>query len=152
MNNSRDELTGALVGLGATITEAMNEIEGFIPCGNPATITNAGLVILKNPTSEEKLAHQTEATKAFIEHVSEHRGVTAHDVADVSSFNGAKTELLSALSTVAMQLQTIEEHQPEIMEWVYRSLASLEQESNAEANSQLARYEEIQQQLDALSA
>lgn len=51
-----------------------------------------------------------------------------------------------------MQLQTIEEHQPEIMEWVYRSLASLEQESNAEANSQLARYEEIQQQLDALSA
>ena len=86
MSNSRDELTGALVGLGATITEAMNEIEGFIPCGNPATITNAGLVILKNPTSEEKLVHQTEATKTFIEHVSEHRGVTAHDVADVSSF------------------------------------------------------------------
>ncbi len=47
MSNSRDELTGALIGLGATITEAMNEIEGFIPCGNPATITNAGLVVLK---------------------------------------------------------------------------------------------------------
>lgn len=152
MDNSRDTLAGALIGLGATITEAMNNIEGFVPCGNPARITNSGLIVLKSYASEEELASQIKTTEAFIEHVSEHRGVSAHPIADVSDLSETKSQLLSALSAVAMSLQAFEDHQPEIMDWVYRSLASLEEADDASANAQYARYDEIQQKVNELSA
>lgn len=152
MSNSREELTGALVGLGATITEAMNEIEGFVPCGNPAAVTNSGLIMLKSYASEEEIAQQTHAIEAFIDHVSEHRGVTAHEVANTSAFVVVKTELLSALSATALSLQAVDDHQPEIMEWVYRSLASLEDSDDRAAGAMLAKHEDIERRLNELTA
>lgn len=34
--DTKQQLINALAGLGSTITEAMDVIEGFVPCGHPA--------------------------------------------------------------------------------------------------------------------
>lgn len=34
--DTKQQLVNALAGLGSTITEAMDVIEGFVPCGHPA--------------------------------------------------------------------------------------------------------------------
>lgn len=47
MSNSRDELTGALIGLGATITEAMNEIRALSPVGTQRRSPTQVLLFLK---------------------------------------------------------------------------------------------------------
>lgn len=40
--DTKQQLVNALAGLGSTITEAMDVIEGFVPCGHPAlTVSNA---------------------------------------------------------------------------------------------------------------
>ena len=40
--DTKQQLINALAGLGSTITEAMDVIEGFVPCGHPAlTVSNA---------------------------------------------------------------------------------------------------------------
>ena len=39
--DTKQQLVNALAGLGSTITEAMDVIEGFVPCGHPAlTVSN----------------------------------------------------------------------------------------------------------------
>ncbi|MFR7798268.1 MAG: hypothetical protein ACLU37_09430 [Collinsella sp.] len=35
--DTKQQLVNALAGLGSTITEAMDVIEGFVPCGHPAS-------------------------------------------------------------------------------------------------------------------
>ena len=46
MINENARLAGALVGLGGTISQAMDEIEDFIPCGHPAAVVIDGLASL----------------------------------------------------------------------------------------------------------
>lgn len=47
MSNSRDELTGALIGLGATITEAMMKLRALSPVGTQQQSPTQVLLSLK---------------------------------------------------------------------------------------------------------
>ena len=51
--DTKQQLVNALAGLGSTITEAMDVIEGFVPCGHPAlTVSNATLTMMQlSPSS-----------------------------------------------------------------------------------------------------
>lgn len=44
--DTKQQLVNALAGLGSTITEAMDVIEGFVPCGHPALTVSNALVAL----------------------------------------------------------------------------------------------------------
>ena len=149
MKNENAQLAGALIGLGGTITQAMNELEGFVPCGHPASVVIDGLVSLDANLTEGELAEKTETTCGFIEHVSEHRGVPAHAVADATSLSTTRRELLDNLESVAKKLQPKGGLHQNINEWLYRSLAALEGDNEAvalqlaEANVMNAAVEQI---------
>ena len=44
--DTKQQLVNTLAGLGSTITEAMDVIEGFVPCGHPALTVSNALVAL----------------------------------------------------------------------------------------------------------
>ena len=75
--DTKQQLVDALAGLGSTITEAMDVIEGFVPCGHPALTVSNALVAL-DADDNAALAQQLETVESFIDHVSENRGVAAH--------------------------------------------------------------------------
>ena len=75
--DTKQKLVNALAGLGSTITEAMDVIEGFVPCGHPALTVSNALVAL-DADDDAALAQQLETVKGFIDHVSENRGVAAY--------------------------------------------------------------------------
>ena len=74
--DTKQQLVNALAGLGSTITEAMDVIEGFVPCGHPALTVSNALVAL-DADDDAALAQQLETVEGFIDHVSENRGVSA---------------------------------------------------------------------------
>lgn len=74
--DTKQKLVNALAGLGSTITEAMDVIEGFVPCGHPALTVSNALVAL-DADDDAALAQQLETVEGFIDHVSENRGVAA---------------------------------------------------------------------------
>lgn len=141
MKNENAQLAGALVGLGGTICQAMDEIDGFVPCGHPATVVIDGLASLQARLSDEELGKKTESVCGLIDHVSEKRGVPVHSVANVKEFSSSKKELLARLADVACQLQPKEATHQTINAWLYRGLAALEGDGNtamsmlAEANA-----------------
>ena len=137
MINENARLAGALVGLGGTISQAMDEIEDFIPCGHPATVVIDGLASLQARLSDEELNEKTESVCGLIDHVSKKRGVPVHSVANVEEFSGSQKELLARLADVACQLQTKEATHQNINVWLYRGLAALEGDGDA-AMSMLA--------------
>ena len=75
--DTKQQLVNALAGLGSTITEAMDVIEGFVPCGHPALTVSNALVAL-DADDDAALAQQLETVEGFIDHVSENRGVAAY--------------------------------------------------------------------------
>ena len=75
--DTKQQLVNALAGLGSTITEAMDVIEGFVPCGHPALTVSNALVAL-DADDDVALAQQLETVEGFIDHVSENRGVSAY--------------------------------------------------------------------------
>ena len=121
--DTKQQLINALVGLGTTITEAMDVIEGFVPCGHPALTVSNALVAL-NADDDAALAQQLETVEGFIEHVSENRGVTAHHDIFVE-LAGPKADLLAAIREVGALMQTAGVKNTQVNEWVYRSLAAL---------------------------
>ena len=121
--DTKQQLVNALVGLGSTITEAMDVIEGFDPCGHPALTVSNALVAL-NADDDAALAQQLETVKGFIDHVSENRGVTAHHDASVE-LTGPKADLFAAIREVGTLMQTAGVKNTQVNEWVYRSLAAL---------------------------
>ncbi len=38
MSDQKKQLAGAVIALGATITDAMDDVPGFVPCGTPAQV------------------------------------------------------------------------------------------------------------------
>ena len=68
--DTKQQLVNALAGLGSTITEAMDVIEGFVPCGHPALTVSNALVAL-DADDDAALAQQLETVEGFIDHVSE---------------------------------------------------------------------------------
>ena len=121
--DTKQQLVNALVGLGATITEAMDVIEGFVPCGHPALTVSNALVAL-DTEDDAALAQQLETVEGFIDHVSENRGVTAHHDLFVELV-GPKADLFAAIREVGTLMQTAGVKNTKVNEWVYRSLAAL---------------------------
>ena len=133
--DTKEQLVDALVGLGATITEAMDVIEGFVPCGHPALTVSNALVAL-DTEDDAALAQQLETVEGFIDHVSENRGVTAHHDASVE-LTGSKANLFAAIREVGTLMQTAGVKNTQVNEWVYRSLAALN-DSDEKAAEKLA--------------
>ena len=121
--NTKQQLVNALVGLGTTITEAMDVIEGFVPCGHPALTVSNALAAL-DADDDAALAQQLETVEGFIDHVSENRGVTAHHDLFVELV-GPKADLFAAIREVGTLMQTAGVKNTQVNEWVYRSLAAL---------------------------
>ena len=121
--DTKHQLVNALAGLGSTITEAMDVIEGFVPCGHPALTVSNALVAL-DADDDAALAQQLETVKGFIDHVSENRGVTAHHDLFVELV-GPKADLFAAIREVGTLMQTAGVKNTQVNEWVYRSLAAL---------------------------
>lgn len=131
----KQQLVNALAGLGSTITEAMDVIEGFVPCGHPALTVSNALVAL-DADDDAALAQQLETVKGFIDHVSENRGVTAHHDTSVE-LTGSKANLFAAIREVGTLMQTAGVKNTQVNEWVYRSLAALN-DSDEKAAEKLA--------------
>ena len=116
--DTKQQLVNALAGLGSTITEAMDVIEGFVPCGHPALTVSNALVAL-DADDDAALAQQLETVEGFIDHVSENRGVAVE-------LAGPKADLLAAIREVGALMQTAGVKNTQVNEWVYRSLAALD--------------------------
>lgn len=147
MADIKQELAGALAGLGATITEAMDQIEGFVPCGHPAAVITDALTSLKESDVAEELGEKVETVKGFIQHVSANRGVTAHESADVSALSEAKAKLLDELQDVAARVKAAGTQLPEVNEALYRGLAAIKAEGDEAAQAALAKLAELKARL-----
>lgn len=142
--DTKQQLVNALAGLGSTITEAMDVIEGFVPCGHPALTVSNALVAL-DVDDDAALAQQLETVEGFIDHVSENRGVAAHHDLFVELV-GPKAELFAAIREVETLMQTAGVKNTQVNEWVYRSLAALN-DSNEKAAEKLAEAPVIKAEL-----
>lgn len=141
--DTKQQLVNALAGLGSTITEAMDVIEGFVPCGHPALTVSNALVALD--ADDAALAQQLETVEGFIDHVSENRGVTAYHGIEVE-LAGPKADLLAAIREVGALMQTAGVKNTQVNGWVYRSLAALDS-SDEKAAEQLAESPAIKAEL-----
>lgn len=150
MADIKNELSGALAGLGATITEAMDNIEGFVPCGHPAQVVTDALDKLKNSEAAEELGSQVENVKGFIQHVAANRGVTAHDSADTSELSEVKAKLLDELQDLGGKIKQAGTHMPEVNEQLYRGLAAIKSEGDEAAKVALEKVAEAKEKLESL--
>lgn len=96
--DTKQQLVNALAGLGSTITEAMDVIEGFVPCGHPALTVSNALVAL-DVDDDAALTQQLETVEGFIDHVSENRGVAAYHGIEIE-LAGPKADLFAAIREV----------------------------------------------------
>lgn len=143
--DTKQQLVNALVGLGSTITEAMDVIEGFVPCGHPALVVTGALNALTDGADEATLAEHVETVRGFIDHVSENRGVAAYHDIEVE-LAGPKADLLAAIREVGALMQTAGVKNTQVNEWIYRSLAALDS-SDEKAAEQLAESPAIKAEL-----
>lgn len=144
--DTKQQLVNALVGLGSTITEAMDVIEGFVPCGHPALVVTSALNALTDGADEATLADHVETVRGFIDHVSENRGVTAHHDIELGELTGVKAELFAEISAIANLTKTAGVKNTQVSEWLYRSLAALNS-SDEKAAEQLAESPAIKAEL-----
>lgn len=144
--DTKQQLVNALVGLGSTITEAMDVIEGFVPCGHPALVVTSALNALTDGADETTLVEHVETVRGFIDHVSENRGVTAHHDIELGELTGVKAELFAEISAIANLTKTAGVKNTQVNEWLYRSLAALNS-SDEKAAEQLAESPAIKAEL-----
>ncbi|MGN0287037.1 MAG: hypothetical protein ACI4B6_05145 [Atopobiaceae bacterium] len=132
MSEQKNLLAGSVIALGATITEAMDDAPGFVPCGTPAqVILNA---INTYATADDAAAEQTaQQVTGFVGHVSEHRGVTAHETADVEQLSDQQKELAQKVLDLA-KVATADTMDPQQTEWLYRALGALEPSATTAAD------------------
>ena len=143
MSEEKNKLAGALVGLGATITDAMDKTEGFVPCGHPAEVVNSALEALDSELPSDAIAQKTDEVTNFIDHVADHRGVDAYAAADVSDLSDLRAQLADEIKNVSAKLAATGEHIPEVSNWIYRSLAALDDASDSAARVMLAKLDAI---------
>ena len=135
--DTKQQLVNALAGLGSTITEAMDVIEGFVPCGHPALTVSNALVAL-DADDDAALAQQPE-TLGGMHGVTSCRGIEVE-------LAGPKADLLAAIREVDALMQTAGVKNTQVNEWVYRSLAALN-DSDEKAAEQLAESPAIKAEL-----
>ncbi len=97
----RDELLSELCGLGATMSNAMAAVPGFVPCGHAFGVVIEGLYASVACGSAEELDGFIEAVHDRSEHVSAHRGVEAGAVAAPADADASSALLLAALRGMA---------------------------------------------------
>ncbi len=136
MNDLQNELAGATVALGATITAAMDDVPGFVPCGTPSQVVTGALAAAGTEEAPADLAARVQQVHGFVEHVADHRGVASHADTDVKSISSAARQLLEALLGFAAAADA-EGVTPDEAEWLYRSLAAVESGDDERATAQL---------------
>lgn len=97
----RDELLAELCGLGATMTNAMAAVPGFVPCGHAFGVVIEGLYASVACGSEGELDEFIAAVHDRSEHVSAHRGVAAGVVCAPAAGTAEAALLLAALRGMA---------------------------------------------------
>lgn len=149
MDKTRNQLLGALIGLGGTISQAMDEIEGFVPCGRPAGVVLGGLAACGDESATgEELARDTQTVIGFIEHVSSHRGVPAHDPR-TEELSGEECQLAEGLVEFAGRVQG-KELPADLNAFVYRALAALDACDARAVAAARARLTSVSAETDAL--
>lgn len=123
MSEQKKQLAGSLIALGATITDAMDDVPGFLPCGTPAQVILNAINVYSNGDDATAL-ETSQNVLGFIGHVSEHRGVTAHEMADVDALTSEQSQLAAKVLELAQA--DANSLDPVKTEWLYRSLAALE--------------------------
>lgn len=150
MNADNAQLAGALVGLGATISQAMDEIEDFVPCGHPSAVVIDALASLDSSLADDERREQLDAVTGLIDHVSEKRNVPAHSIYDMMELGGIKTRLLGELQDVAVIARNKKELDSRLNAWMYRSLAAIERSGNLEAAARMAEVQSIKAAVERL--
>ncbi len=131
MSDTKQELASAIAALGATITEAMDDQPGFVPCGTPAQVIITAIQAAEGES--EAAQEQSLATVlSFIDHVSSHRGVTAHKPEQVDEPTEAQAALAEKVRTLALA-HNADELTPDQTAWLYRALAALGPDSSKAA-------------------
>ncbi len=97
----RDVLLAELCGLGATMTNAMEAVPGFVPCGHAFGVVVEGLYASVACGSAAELDELIAAVHDRSEHVSAHRGVDAGAVAEPAAATPEAALLLAALRGMA---------------------------------------------------
>lgn len=120
MSTAQDQLAGALIALGATITDAMDAAPGFVPCGTPSQVIIDALNTYA-AADNAAIAQTTPRILAFVEHVSSHRGVAAHEPAAVAGDGAEPFQKVLAFAAKADPASVT----PDEATWLYRTLASL---------------------------
>ena len=137
MTDEQLELAGATVGLGATISAAMDAAPGFVPCGTPAEVVIGALREAGSAEPPADIAAGIQKVRGLTGHVSEHCGVPAHEGTDVAAVSEAGKGLLDELLGFAAASDAAALG-PDDAAWLYRSLAALESGDDARAAELLA--------------
>lgn len=112
----QDELVAELVGLGATMSAAMDALPGFVPCGHAFGVVIEGLNASAGHFDPAYIRQLTEAVRARSEHVSDHRGVPQGKVVDVRSALGSQDRIAAMRAQLLVSLQGIAPHAMRAME------------------------------------
>lgn len=136
MSDPKKQLAGAVVALGATITEAMDAVPGFVPCGTPAQVIVDAIRTYADG-DDASATGTAQDVLGFVQHVSEHRGVTAHQAADVDALSPEQSQLAQKVVALATSAEAAP-LDPARTEWMYRALGALEP-GNAKAADLLAQ-------------
>ncbi|MCI1998714.1 MAG: hypothetical protein LKJ49_08775 [Olsenella sp.] len=129
MTSLQNELAHATIALGSTITAAMDDVPGFVPCGTPAQVVTDALRAASAPKEPAGISEQIDQVRGFVEHVAGHRAVPAHEGADPSALSADGSRLLDVLFGFASS-PLASEPSPQQTEWLYRSLGALESGSD----------------------
>lgn len=124
MNEQQKRVAGLIVALGGTITAAMDDAPGFVPCGTPTQVILSAISTLEKG-NETELAQEEQTLEGFIQHVAGHRGVTPHTTANLEHLTPAQEQVVQHIRDFAATADA-ENVTPESASSLYRDLASLE--------------------------
>lgn len=151
MNTKNAPLVNALVSLGGTITNAMDDDPEFVPCGRPAAFVMSNVAALAADQSAEELAQRVQATLGLAEHVSEHHGAKLASAYE-GEISPIKAELLDSLvELTGITAASLERgaFDPTVNAYFYRSLASIAGD-DAAAEAQLSKLAGIMERARSL--
>ena len=151
MDNATATLANALIGLGRTITNAMNDDPEFVPCGRPAGIVMGNVAALGQNLSDEEYAARAQQVLALMEHVGDHHGAQVAGTYE-GELTQVKTSLLDSLIELTdLTLPALEAgaFAPDVNAFFYRSLAALAAD-DAACEAQLAQLDAIAAQAKSL--
>lgn len=124
MNAQQNRVAGLIVALGATITAAMDDAPGFVPCGTPTQVILSAISTVERGNDAE-LAQEEQTLENFIQHVAGHRGVAPHAAANLEHLTPEQQQTVQRIREFAANADP-NSVTPETASSLYRDLASLE--------------------------